>query len=365
MTSPLPHKQVEGLSELASLLRCLECRGELRLSTMAARPSNSELGQDGVLACLSCGERYPLVGGTPRMLSRELRSELMEHSPDGSRAHPELVLKRDTARSFAYEWSRFGRSRREWEKNFRDYMRPLGPDFFSGRRILDVGTGSGRHSLEAARLGAEVVAVDLGASIDTARRNLPPSVLTVQADAENLPFEDQSFDFVMSIGVLHHLPDTEGVLRSLVRYVRPDGRLRIYLYWVPERRWHRALLKVVSAVRRLTVRMPHRLLHIACYPLAVGLFVTVVIPYRLMRRRPRLRAIAEALPLKAYAEYPFGVLVNDQFDRLSAPLERRFTREEVVEMLARSGLTEVTVIPNNGWVGEGVRPVDVIGVGAV
>src|SRR4029453_13659901 len=98
-----------------------------------------------------------------------------------------------------------------------DYMQPHRPEFFDGISVLDVGTGSGRHAKVAADLGARVIAGDLGNSIDVARGTLPPDVITVQADAEALPLAPASFDFVMSIGVLHHLPDTERALRSLVR----------------------------------------------------------------------------------------------------------------------------------------------------
>jgi hypothetical protein len=62
--------------------------------------------------------------------------------------------------------------------------------------------------------------------------------------------------------------------------------------------------------------------------------------------------------LKTYADYPFGVLVNDQFDRFSAPLEHRYTEEEVRDMLTRSGLTSVMVLPNAGWLGDGRMPTE-------
>jgi hypothetical protein len=62
------------------------------------------------------------------------------------------------------------------------------------------------------------------------------------------------------------------------------------------------------------------------------------------------------LPLKAYADYPFGVCVNDQFDRFSAPLEWRFTAGEVAEMLSDAGFTDIVVLENDGWIGSGRRP---------
>jgi len=83
--------------------------------------------------------------------------------------------------------------------------------------------------------------------------------------------------------------------------------------------------------------------------------VGIVGPYRVLRRIPAAHRVAGSLPLKTYADYPFSVLVNDQFDRFSAPLERRYTSEEVAELLQSAGLEEVRVLPNAGWVGSGRR----------
>jgi ubiquinone/menaquinone biosynthesis C-methylase UbiE/uncharacterized protein YbaR (Trm112 family) len=350
--------------DLLALLRCLECGGVVRLDRVSRRPGHPELGPDGSLRCEGCGERYPLIAGTVRMLPRAMRSRLRADYPlsrevaeaDEAEAAAEGSaddVKQRTADSFAYEWQRFGDLREQWRKNFADYMQPHPPESFAGRLLLDVGTGSGRHAFHAAELGARVVAVDIGRSIDVARANLPPRALTVQADAEQLPFEPGSFDFVISIGVLHHLPDPQRALERLVPMARPGGHVHVYLYWVPERPWHVLVLRLVTAARRVTVRLPHRLLHALCVPLAAVLAVAFVWPYRAMRRVPRLRRLAGALPLKTYADYPFGVLVNDQFDRFSAPLERRYTRAEAAAMLQRAGLSDVSVIANHGWVADG------------
>jgi 2-polyprenyl-3-methyl-5-hydroxy-6-metoxy-1,4-benzoquinol methylase/uncharacterized protein YbaR (Trm112 family) len=356
-----------SLSPLINLLRCIECGDALVFEEATADAGYLGLGPDGLLRCHGCGELYPVIGGTARMLDRAGRAQLSRDYPaagvsqfdDREASTPrnaDAAVKQQTAESFAYEWGHFGAPRREWRKNFLDYMRPHGTEFFRDLLLLDVGAGSGRHSAQAAALGARVVAVDLGRSIDVTRSNVPPTALTVQADAERLPFAHGTFDFVMSIGVLHHLPEPHRALQSLVQYARPGGRVRVYLYWQPERDWHRRVLKLVTAVRRLTVRMPHRLLHQLCYPLAAALWVGVVLPYRGLRSRSRLRRLADTLPLQTYADYPFEVLVNDQFDRFSAPLERRYTRIQVEAMLRDAGLENVSVMPNYGWIGEGRVP---------
>jgi len=321
------------LGDGAQALRCVTCTSTLELES-----------QQSVLVCSGCAARFLIADGTPRMLR-----------PDARPAEEAAVAQR-TAESFAYEWERFGVMRDEWAKNFAHYMRPHTPQSLAGKSVLDVGAGSGRHSFHAAQAGARVIAVDLGASIDVARRNLPDSVLTVQADAEALPFDPGSFDLVMSIGVLHHLPDTERALCSIARYAKPGGHVHVYLYWVPERLWHRRLLRAVTMLRRLTVRLPHRVLHALCLPLAVVLHIVFVAPHRVLRERPRTASLADALPLKTYADYPFSVLVNDQFDRFSAPLERRFTADEVRAAMEAAGLEDVVVLANHGWVADGRRP---------
>jgi hypothetical protein len=97
-------------------------------------------------------------------------------------------------------------------------------------------------------------------------------------------------------------------------------------------------------------------LHALCYPLAVVLYAGVVAPYRLLRRVPAARRLAEELPLKTYADYPFGVLVNDQFDRFSAPIEHRFDEDQARALLANAGCVDVTSLANAGWVLDGVMP---------
>jgi SAM-dependent methyltransferase/GT2 family glycosyltransferase/uncharacterized protein YbaR (Trm112 family) len=362
MSAPATARGIR-LSPLVGFLKCLECQGSLEISELAPRPGYPELGPDGWLDCSSCRERYPIIGGTPRMLDRAGRARLAADYPDAAidlgaslPAQGRGASVRDrTADSFAYEWTHFGQLRPEWRKNFLDYLQPHAPASLAGKLVLDVGAGSGRHSAQAASFGARVIAVDLGRSIDVARRNLPQHVLTVQADAERLPFAAESFDFVMSIGVLHHLPDTQQALRKLVPLLSLGGHLHVYLYWVPEYRWHRQVLRLVTAAREMTVRLPYRLLHRLCYPLAGALWITVVLPQRLMRAHPITRRLANGLPLKTYADYPFVVLVNDQFDRFSAPIEQRFTRAKVRVMLERAGLDEVVVLPNYGWLGDGTR----------
>lgn len=264
-----------------------------------------------------------------------------------------------TALSFGYEWSRFHEMYAEWKKQFLDYMQPHGPEFFKGKKVLDAGCGSGRFAYYAGQYAREVWAIDLGPAVEVARRNTAElkNVHVVQADLYHPPFALESFDFIYSIGVLHHLPEPETAFRNLLRYLKPGGDVQIYLYWQPERRPIKSfLLNVVNSARNLTTRMPHWAVHAFAYPSAVAAFVFFVWPYRLMQLVPALRPVAANMPMKQYAVLPFRVCVNDQLDRFSAPIENRYTRGQVETWLTSAGLTQPQVIPNWGWIGTGQKP---------
>jgi SAM-dependent methyltransferase len=123
------------------------------------------------------------------------------------------------------------------------FLLPLGPrlvagcDIGPGTRVLDVGAGTGNASLGAAALGASVTASDLTPELlDAGRARADAAGLElewVEADAEQLPFADASYDVVMSsIGAMF-APHHEAVASELVRVCRPGGTIGL-LSWTPE-----------------------------------------------------------------------------------------------------------------------------------
>lgn len=107
---------------------------------------------------------------------------------------------------------------------------------YHGKRVLEVGFGAGTDFIQWLRAGAIVSGIDLTeeALANVTHRiqvyGLPQPESLQVADAENLPFESNSFDLGYSWGVLHHTPDTEKALRELVRVVRPGGEIKVMLY---------------------------------------------------------------------------------------------------------------------------------------
>jgi len=358
------------------LIVCPSCAGELRLESFDD-VADTEQVANGILSCTVCSASYPIIDSIPRLLPHALRSMIWETHPEFFRTYyarlpieltlPEthradaiteqdaaLASQRDTARSFGYEWQAFSEMLPDYESNFRWYFERFGLEQFKNLRVLDAGCGTGRHTFHMARSGArEVIAMDFSQAIEVAARNNQdnPNTHFVQADIYHPPFPLDSFDFIYSLGVLHHLPDPEKGFRALLKLLRASGFMNIYLYWnlETEAAWRRAALGLVTQARRVTTRMPHALLQRVSWLTAAAFQFTFVLPARALDKFNLTRSLADHVPLGHYRKYSFRVLYTDQFDRLSAPIENRYGRAEVAAWFERAKMRDVVVLGGAGW----------------
>lgn len=113
-----------------------------------------------------------------------------------------------------------------------DRLIPFG--HLPGRRVLEIGCGMGLHSELMAQAGAVLTSIDLSpTSVEATSKRLALRGLrarVLQADAENLPFEDHAFDFVWSWGVIHHSSRTGRIVRHIARVLSPEGECRAMVY---------------------------------------------------------------------------------------------------------------------------------------
>jgi len=110
------------------------------------------------------------------------------------------------------------------ELKFLDFQR------HKGELVLDAGCGAGFDTQNMVNAGCNVVAVDFSLeSLRVAHRNCG-TANCIQCDIENLPFRSRVFDFAISLGVLHHTPNTEKDIEELKRVVKRNGRCIIMFY---------------------------------------------------------------------------------------------------------------------------------------
>lgn len=113
----------------------------------------------------------------------------------------------------------------------------IDPSLFEGKICLDAGCGGGRYTCALAKLGAKkVVGMDIGTKgISDARKRIQNTefeskVEFLESSVLDIPFKEESFDFVMSNGVLHHTTDPLKGIEEIYRLLKPGGKAWIYLY---------------------------------------------------------------------------------------------------------------------------------------
>lgn len=260
------------------------------------------------------------------------------------------ALRARTRRSFGYQWTEFGEMADQFRDDFLNYIHPVPPEFFVGKRGLDAGCGFGRHMYHAARFGAHIVGLDFSRALERAHEVVAglPTARLVQGDILQPPFAPHSFDFVYSLGVLHHTVDPERGFQALRQLVRPGGAIFVWVY-SKSRTWTN---RGLEAARLVTARLPLKMTRLLSFAGAAVDTVGFIWPYRVARRLIGDRVDALTLPrIRVYARYPFQVCYADWFDRLSAPIRFYYDGDDLQGWATRAGLVNVRISQTGlyGW----------------
>ncbi|MGB6606117.1 MAG: methyltransferase domain-containing protein [Steroidobacteraceae bacterium] len=284
------------------LLACPACHGALQC---VRGTSSGGVLLEGALGCAACADEFPVIGGIPRFVPRE-----------------------NYASGFGLEWTRHARTQYDSHSGLRlseqRFFAQTGwPRDLTGEVILEVGSGSGRFTEQAANTGATVVSLDYSYAVEAnyASNGARSNVLIVQADVFAMPFRTGVFDRVFCFGMLQHTPDPHRAFAALPRVLRPGGALCVDIY---KATLIRASLHTKYYVRPFTRRMdPERLYA------RVRAWVNFMWPVAaLIRRLPRGYAINWRLLV---ADYSFlglkGEMLKewsylDTFDMLAPRYDR-------------------------------------------
>src|SRR5207244_9206774 len=173
------------------------------------------------------------------------------------------TLTQKTIEDFGEQWERYQDNSGYYGSLdlFKDILGPLvAVEELQDLRVADIGSGTGRIVGMLIEAGAaHVLAVEPSDAFAVLERNVRhygARVQLLRARGEEIP-SDLQLDFVLSIGVLHHIPDPAPVMRAAYGALKPGGKIVI---WVYSKEGNETYLSFVRPLRIITPRLPHRLL---------------------------------------------------------------------------------------------------------
>ena len=322
-----------------SLMCCPDCQNQLHLEVIT---KNDDQVIEGLLICRQCQCFFPIISSIPRMLGQSQLFELVTEYPDFLRRNKDKIAEYSTAAiegfstdkriatGFNFEWSHHSEILPEHEKELRHvFGEVLELDSFKNKTVLDAGCGQGRFSFFVKQFGAKlVVSMDLGEQVLLARKNLTgiDNIFIVQASIFKPPFR-QIFDRVISIGVIHHLPDPELGFHTLYGKLKPGGDIFIWVYG------HSSIIPIIKFLRNLTRGHSDRFNRIVALPFAVLLYGLTRV-YKLLKAIG-LDSIASLIPWNMYHERCFSNIWTITFDKLNSYIAVYYRREDLQEWVDR------------------------------
>jgi len=253
----------------------------------------------------------------------------------------------DVVKDFGSEWKRFDQkdlSAEDRSAMFESYFDIFPWDSLSSSSVgVDVGCGSGRWaSLVAPRVGHLHLVDPSFDALDVARSSLSDvnNISFHQVSVDNFPFKEKSLDFAYSLGVLHHVPDTQKAICSIARILKPGAPFLLYLYYAFDQRplWFRILWKASDIFRRLISRLPTFIKNFVCECIALLIYFPLA---RIALMLDKLGMLPAAWPLSYYRYRKYYVMRTDALDRFGTRLEKRFTRQQIEDMLLSAGFQNI------------------------
>ncbi len=266
---------------------------------------------EGSLDCESCHEVFPIIRSIPRFVSSDAYSK-----------------------SFSFQWNLFATTQLDSGRDIQTrntFIEKTGitPEELRGRVVLEAGCGMGRflHLLSKQR-ETTIVGFDLSLAVEAAYRNVGhmSNVHILQADIFHLPFAKSTFDFIFSIGVLHHTPNPKRAFVSLVPLLKRRGEVAIWVY----AKYRRPPLS--DFYRIFTSRMPWSMTLALCRLLAEL--------YPLHRKFRHLRVI---LPISMLEDRERRLL--DTFDWYSPRYQSKSTWQDVIRWFREAEFSEIRTLP--------------------
>ena len=254
-------------------------------------------------------------------------------------------LDQEVIDSFGHEWAAFDYAESETDEaldsQFLAYCTPIDLSQFNAKSSVaaDFGAGSGRWASRLLPYFSLVYALEPSDGANNVLKNkfLKESrmkILQETVGANSIPAG--SLDLAMSLGVLHHIPDTGLAIKDVASKIKGGGVFLCYLYYKLENKplYYRGLFWASNSLRWVISRLPYALRRFIARIIASLVYFPLARTAKLLEKRGKN---ISNFPLHHYANMPFVMLQNDALDRFGTRLEQRFSKKEITEMLENAG----------------------------
>ena len=225
----------------------------------------------------------------------------------------------------------------ELREQFSAYIHAL-PDKIKEEKEMvvgDFGAGSGRwaHFLLDSAKELWLVEPGVGSFALLEERfveNKKIHILNQTVSQNSVP--EESLDLAVSLGVLHHIPDTFRGIQDIYRKIKPGGYFLCYLYYALEDkpRYYRVIWRLSNRLRFMISKLPYFPRRLICELIALFVYLPLARTSKLLKK---IGIDPHNLPLHHYQDMTFYVMRNDAFDRFGTSLEQRFTKAQITEMI--------------------------------
>lgn len=274
-----------------------------------------------------------------------------KHKPIYEFELPQKNIDQEVVASFGEEWSKF----HQFSQADIDQLGDMYFDIITEEMVnkntygFDLGCGTGRWTKVLADRIGFMEAIDPSDAIFAADELLKDdeNIRLSRGSSDDIPFDDETFDFGMSIGVLHHIPDTAQAMRNCVEKVKKGGYFYTYLYYDFEDRGFlfKTIFGIVDGIRQVVSNLSPRLKKFICDIIAITIYMPLVLIARLFVKIG-MQGLAKKVPLYFYHDQSFYIIRNDALDRFGTALEQRFSKSEIISMMKNAGLAEIIVSEN-------------------
>jgi ubiquinone/menaquinone biosynthesis C-methylase UbiE len=298
---------------------------------------------------LKSGKTFLKYGWKNKML--EYNQKVLKYISCKENEIPSFVIdegksvEKSTIRSFGEEWKKFSSfNAEEISLIGSEYFDIVSDQINKSSVVLDVGCGTGRWSKYIADKVNFVEAIDPSDAVFPAMElnHGTPNIRITQASTDNIPFQDESFDFIFCLGVLHHIPDTKKALQNIIRVLKQNAHILVYLYYNFDNKnaMFKFIFKLSSLIRKVVSAMPFWLKSFTCDILSILIYIPFILTGRLCKFIFKGN-FYKNIPLSYYINKSYKVIRNDTLDRFGTRIEKRFTKKEIVSLLSEFGIGNI------------------------